>query len=124
MPHCLGIDIGSSFIKAAVIDPDAGALLRTRRVPFPAFAPGLPAQHREVNPGAIMTAVEQVLRGLAEVECAGVVLCRQMHGFILVNCRGEAVSNYISWLDQRVTPAEFEEMSARVTEAERRELGN
>jgi xylulokinase len=124
MRHFLGIDIGSSFLKAAIIDVDGGALIRTARVPFPAFLPDLAAQHREVDPRAIMTAVSELLRGMAEPGCAGVVLCGQMHGFILVDGRGEALSNYISWLDQRVTPAEFEEMSAMVTEDERRELGN
>src|SRR5439155_10927364 len=41
-----------------------------------------------------------------------------------VDGRGEPVSNYISWLDQRVTAAEFEEMGRLVTESERAELGN
>ena len=124
MPHFIGLDIGSSFIKAAVIDLDGATLTRTARIPFPGFAVGLPPQHREVDPDAIMTAVEELLRGLAGVECSGLVLCGQMHGFILVGPGGAAVSNYISWLDQRVSPAEFEELSAVVSDAERRELGN
>jgi xylulokinase len=122
--HFLGIDIGSSFVKAAVIDSDGGRLVRTTRVPFPGFIEGLPAQHREVEPRAIMAAVDEVLRQLPETAYAGLVLCGQMHGFILVDARGQAVSNYISWLDQRVGEAEFAQMSALVTPAERQELGN
>ena len=38
MPPFLGIDIGSSYIKAAVIELDGAALIRTARVPFPGFA--------------------------------------------------------------------------------------
>src|SRR5436190_17263029 len=122
--HFLGIDIGTSFVKAAAIDVDREQLIRTARVPFPGFLPDLPARHREVDPRAVMIAVESLLRELAQDKCAGLVLCGQMHGFILVDARGEAVSNYISWLDQRVTPAEFEEMSALVRPADRQESGN
>jgi xylulokinase len=124
MRHFLGIDIGSSFLKSAVMNIDGGELIRTVRVPFPAFLPGLPAQHREVDPRAIMAAVHELVGSMLEPGCAGVVLCGQMHGFILVGGRGEAMSNYISWLDQRVAPAEFDEMSALVTEEERQDLGN
>jgi sugar (pentulose or hexulose) kinase len=124
MPHFLGIDIGSSFLKAAIIDPDGAGLAETARVPFPAFLPGLPGTHREVDPRAIMDAAEALLCDLARADCEGIVLCGQMHGFILVNARGEAISNYISWLDQRVTPAEFDRIAALVSEQERQEVGN
>ena len=46
-----------------------------------------------------------------------------MHGFVLVDVRSDPVSNYISWLGQRVTPEDFAEMSVLVTERERAELG-
>jgi sugar (pentulose or hexulose) kinase len=122
----LGIDIGTSFIKAALIDADALSLRSIGRAPFPEFVTGLPPLHREVDPEAVMKGVENVLGHLAfePGRCDGVVLCGQMHGFVLVNSRGEAISNYISWLDQRVSPEEFEEIAARVTERERAELGN
>jgi sugar (pentulose or hexulose) kinase len=124
MPHFLGIDIGSSFLKAARIDLDGAGLMQTARVPFPDFLPGLPPAHREADPRAVMNAVESLLREIVRPDCEGVVLCGQMHGFILVDARGEALSNYISWLDQRVTPAEFEEMAALLSEEDRQALGN
>jgi xylulokinase len=124
MAHFVGIDVGSSFLKAAILDVDRGELVRTARLPFPAFLPGLPPLHREVDPRAVVAAVIELLSDVAPAGCECVVLCGQMHGFVLVDQQGEAVSNYISWLDQRVTEAEFAEMSALVTAAERQELGN
>jgi xylulokinase len=125
MADFLGVDAGTSFIKGAVLDLEAGRLRHTERVPFPPFLGDAPP-HREVDPRAIMEAVEDLLARLTRhtARCDGLVLCGQMHGFVLVNSRGEAVSNYISWLDQRVSPREFDEIAALVTEAERRELGN
>jgi xylulokinase len=126
MARFAGIDVGSSFIKAALLDLDTLQLRRVERAPFPGFVQGLEPLHREVDPAKAMRAVEDVLaRVLAgESRCDGVVLCGQMHGFVLVDGRGEAISNYISWLDQRVTPEEFEEMSGAVTEQDRAEIGN
>ena len=125
MADFFAIDVGSSFLKGALIDPDAFELRHTERVPFPEFEPGLPPLHREVNPAAILGAVEELVARLWRLSgrCDGVVLCGQMHGVILVDERGEAVSNYISWLDQRVPAGEFERIAERVTPAERTELG-
>ena len=125
MSHYIGIDVGSSFIKAAVLDLDAPSLGRTARVPFPPFLEGLPPAHREVEPGAVAAAVDVLLtRLLAHARsCDGLVLCGQMHGFVLVDGRGEAVSNYISWRDGRIAPEEFARMEERLTGGERDELG-
>lgn len=126
MPVFFGIDVGSSSIKGAVLDLDALQLRHIHRMPMPDIVRGLPAPHREVDPEAVVEAVEAVLARLARLapRCGGVMLCGQMQGFVLVNASGEAVSNYISWLDQRVSPAEFEEMAAQLTPAERDDLGN
>jgi sugar (pentulose or hexulose) kinase len=126
MGDFLGIDVGTSFIKAAVIDLDGLELRQTERVPFPEPAGGLPPFHHEVDPAAVMGAVEDVLERLAPHSRGfdGYVLCGQMHGFVLVNDRGDAVSNCISWMDQRVSRAEFDEIAAQVTAEERQELGN
>lgn len=121
-----GIDVGSSFVKAALIDLDNLRLRRTERAPFPSFVEGLDPLRREVDPAKVMEAVELALERVLDGErrCDGVVLCGQMHGFVLVNARGEAVSNYVSWLDQRVTQAEFEEIAAPLTESDLAEIGN
>ena len=38
----LGIDLGSSYIKGAVLDLDALAIRHIERLPFPEPIPGLP----------------------------------------------------------------------------------
>ena len=121
-----GIDVGTSFIKGAILDLDANQLRETHRVPFPDFLDGLPPLHREVDPGAIMRGVDELLARLqrSEPHPDGIVFCGQMHGCALVDRAGQPKSNYISWLDQRVSPAEFDEIKACVTEHDRRELGN
>jgi len=126
MADFIAIDVGSSFIKAAILDLDGLELRHTLRVPFPGFVPGLPPRHREVAPAAILAAVEDLLaRALPHApRCAGLMVCGQMQGFVLVDGRGEPVSNYVSWLDQRVTPTEFDEFALHVTPEHRRELGN
>ena len=126
MADFLGIDVGTSFLKAAAIDLDRLQLRRTERVPFPEFASGLPPLYREVDAGAVMRAVEDLLARITAhtPKYSGLVLCGQMHGFVLVNESGEAASNYISWLDQRVTASEFGEISEQVAESERAELGH
>lgn len=122
MALSLGIDVGSSFIKAAVFEPDTLQILQTERVPFPPFLPGLPPLHREVDPASILRAVEQLIAALPA--CGRVLFCGQMHGFVLVNPRCEPLSNYISWLDQRVSAAEFEDIQSLLTDQDRLELGN
>ena len=126
MDEFYGLDIGSSFIKAAAMDLDTLALRAIERVPFPEFLGGLPPLHREADPRAVAAAAEDLLERLSAggSRCGGVVLCGQMHGFVLVDARGEPVSNYISWLDGRVTEADFAELAALVNERERGELGN
>ena len=126
MAEFIAIDVGSSFIKAAVADIDALQLRHTLRVPFPGFVPGLPPPYREVDPAAILSAVEELLARAAALapRCTGLVFCGQMQGFVLVNGSGEPASNYVSWLDRRVTPAEFDEFATHVSPEIRREIGN
>jgi sugar (pentulose or hexulose) kinase len=126
MADIIGLDVGSSFIKAAAISLDTLELRRTYRLPFPAFVKGTPPLHREVDPTAVVEAAQSLLVRLLEEtpKCHGIVLCGQMHGFVLVNCQGEPLSNYISWQDQRVSPAEFEEALAKVGTKEREEIGD
>jgi xylulokinase len=114
-----GVDVGSSFIKVALIDADAGQLVRTERVSFPEFEPGLPPLHREVDPLRVLSAVEGLLAALPLDHCDGLILCGQMHGFVLVDEHCRPVSNYISWLDQRVRSVE-----GLLTAGELREIGN
>jgi sugar (pentulose or hexulose) kinase len=121
-----GLDVGTSFLKAAVLDLDAVQLRHTVRAPFPGFLAGLPPMHREVDPGAVLAQAVELLEQLqsAAPRCDGLVLCGQMHGFVLVDERGNPLSHYVSWLDQRVSPDEFQSLGAEINATELHETGN
>ena len=99
----LGIDIGTSFLKGAVLDLDSGALLHSEREPVPAPIDGTPPRHCEMDPDAVVAAVARLLDRLLahDYRCEGLIACSQMHTFVLVGGDGKARSNYYSWRDQR-----------------------
>ncbi len=129
----IGIDLGTSFIKAGVLDLESLQLKQVRRVPFPNPLPGYPALYREFDPNSVLAAVKAVLKEIAPYaeDCEGVVMCTQMHGVVFTTERGEARSNLTTWQDQRVLEAHpsgtgtyFDVMKAQLTGSEIRQLGN
>lgn len=129
----IAIDIGTSFIKGAILDLDALRLQHIQRVPFPGFIPGLPPLYREVDPQAILNAVNRLLDGLLPLagDAQGLVMCSQMHTLIFTNEHGEALTNLVSWQDQRVlmphpsgNGSYFDLLKDRIQPADQRLLGN
>jgi sugar (pentulose or hexulose) kinase len=128
----LAIDLGSSFIKGAVLDLDARSFAHVRRQPFPTPILGLPPLHFEIDLHQIVDATRALIDELAREapDCAGIVICSQMHGLVLVDARGEPASNAITWRDQRALgphPAGgtvFEQLELRISPEDRRRLGN
>jgi xylulokinase len=101
-----GIDIGSSFIKGAILDPSNGSLSNIARRPFPSPIRPAPAGHFEINPLAVVHAVQEVIESLANADprpCSGILFCGQMGGIMLIDHDGKPRSNYLSWRDQRTT---------------------
>jgi sugar (pentulose or hexulose) kinase len=100
----VGIDIGTSFIKGAVLDAETLHISHIRRVPFPDPLPGLPPLYREFNPHAVLSAVQHLLTDLLPqaADCEGIVMCSQMHGLVFTTERGEPRSTLTTWQDQRV----------------------
>lgn len=104
--RCMGLDIGSSNIKGAVLDLGRGKIGAPRTCPFPAALDGLAPGWVEVAPVAVEAAVRQLLEELlAEAPEATAVFCSgQMGGVVLVDPAGDpprALTNYLSWRDQR-----------------------
>jgi sugar (pentulose or hexulose) kinase len=99
----IAVDLGASFIKSAIFDIGTASISHVTRTPSPPFLSGLPETHREVDATLITREVEAHVTRLIEQtrDCAGIVMCSQMHGFVLVDRRGQVASNYISWQDQR-----------------------
>jgi len=129
----VGIDIGTSFIKGAVLHADALSMSHIRRVPFPEPLPGLPPLYREFDPHAVLSAVQHLLADLLPhaADCEGIVMCSQMHGLVFTTERGEPRSNLTTWQDQRVLLPHpsgegtyFDVMRQRLNPDEVQQLGN
>jgi sugar (pentulose or hexulose) kinase len=99
----IALDIGSTSIKGAVLDLEAGELVSVCSRAFPEPIENLPSGHIEIDPKAIVARVLEVIDELAEhlSHHCSVWICGQMGGVILADDRGRAKSNYLSWRDQR-----------------------
>ena len=103
----LALDLGTTFIKGAVLDLERLHLSHIRRQPFPKPVPNLPPMFYEVDPQTLVTTVRDLLSELLAhaPDSAGIVMCTQMHGMVLTTANGEVRSNAITWQDQRsLTP--------------------
>jgi len=100
---CLGIDLGSTSLKGAVLDLGANAVGRVRRRPFPDSTEGLPAGHFEVPTGPIVDATKELIDVLLSDEPAAeaVFFSSQMGGVVLVEQSCRPLTPYLSWRDQR-----------------------
>lgn len=133
MPPLIAIDLGTAFIKGAVLDPDQLRLTHLQRMPFPEPLVGLPPLFCEFDPDQIVNAVRTLIEQLLPQapDCAGLVMCGQMGGLVLTTDCGEPLSNYISWRDQRLLMPHpsgagtyFDVMVQRLSPADRRQLGH
>ena len=101
--RCIGIDIGSSSIKGAVLDIASGRLEHMERAPFPDPVPGLPAGFHEVRVDAIVAGAREVVASLLRhaPDARQLRVSSQMGGLVLLDARGAALTHYLSWRDQR-----------------------
>lgn len=129
----IGIDLGTSFIKGAVLDLETRQLRHIHRQPFPPQLPNRNPLFCEFNPDEITSAVQSLLNKLIALanDCAGIVMCTQMHGMVLVNEKGDVRSPCFTWRDQRATMPHssgpgtyFDVMTRRIGDGQVAMLGN
>lgn len=132
MSRFLGIDIGTTFLKGAVLDLDLGTISHVQRLPVPEPVRDLPVTRFELDPEAIIAAVRDLLGDLLleAQDATGLVICSQMHCLVLLDDRGRPHSNIITWKDQRgLEPSPggagtfFDELTSLITEEEKHQLG-
>ena len=94
----LGLDIGTSAVKALLVGED-GAVVATGRAPCTVDVPA--AGRAEAVPGGWLTAAREAVAqaGASDVEAIG--LSGQMHGVVLCDEAGEPVRPAILWPDTR-----------------------
>lgn len=101
--RCLGIDIGSSSIKGAILNLRSGQVERIVKEPFPDPIPGLRPGFHEVDASLVLSRTHSVIRQLLfdAPEVRQIFFCGQMGGIILTDATLHPVTNYLSWRDQR-----------------------
>lgn len=103
----LGVDIGTTTLSFTVADVRAGALIASRTLPndsaLPACGEGLHEQDAERIAGTILRTTGELLSQYPAIRSIG--LTGQMHGVLLVDGDGRAVSPLYTWQDERANRA-------------------
>jgi sugar (pentulose or hexulose) kinase len=104
MAKYLGLDLGSTTVKGAVLDVETNELGPTQQRPFPERISGKSPTHFEIEPARVLEETRAVLEVLlVEVPTvSGILVCCQMGGLLLGDERARPISNYFSWRDERV----------------------
>ncbi len=104
----LGYDIGSSSIKAALVDAGTGRQLAVVQQPkvemtITALKPGWAEQHPEEWWKQVCSATRELLAetGIDPGDIKGIGIAYQMHGLVMVDQNGSPVRPSIIWCDSR-----------------------
>ncbi len=103
MAYLLGLDIGTTSIKAAVYDTEMGKVCRVASQPTPVDHPL--ADRSEHNPQALWKAVLDCIQEAAGgLPVAGLAISSMAEAGLLIDEQGEPVSPLIAWYDRRSEP--------------------
>jgi len=106
----IGLDVGTTGVKALAVSPDGEVLARAERgydlsSPRPGWS--------EQDPEDWWRAAQDALGALRVPEIAGIGLSGQMHGLVVLDAADRLLRPAILWNDQR-TAAECAEIEARI----------
>ncbi len=122
MKYLLGIDLGSSSIKASIVDADSGASVAAAQSPkeemaMKAVQPGWAEQEPDLWWEHARNAIHAALRSAkinsADIQAIGISY--QMHGLVCVDKNQKVLRPSIIWCDSRAVPygqAAFEKLGA------------
>ena len=107
--YLLGYDIGSSSVKASLVDAQTGERLAS------AFYPKVEMEIKSVKPGwaeqdpeawwtNLQLATADVLKGRNGMDVAAIGISYQMHGLVLVDKNQKVLRPSIIWCDSRAVP--------------------
>lgn len=120
----LGLDLGTSSLKALVLAADGHTVLGSATAAYPLVSPH--PDWSETDPrdwwAAAVTAAREALEKAGHPPIAAIGLDGQMHGHTLVDGHNRPLRNAILWSDGRAgaTEAQYQALSAE----QRRRLGN
>lgn len=125
--YWIGYDIGSSSVKAALVDSDRGSELGRvqfprKEMPISAPQPGWGEQDPELWWKNAILATRELLQttGVAPEQVRGIGISYQMHGLVAVDKNLEVVRPSIIWCDSRAVGS-GEDLLAQVGETACRE---
>ncbi len=115
MSLLLGIDIGTSSVKAVLFDPDSVGVVAVAQREYPIFkpAPDRAEQDPEDWWNATVSVVRQVTERAGRRDVIAIGLCGQMHGFAMIDAQNRSLHPAIVWPDQR-SAAECAELIERI----------
>ncbi|MEP7268815.1 MAG: FGGY family carbohydrate kinase, partial [Saprospiraceae bacterium] len=106
--YFLGLDLGSSFIKASLLDADTQKTVASASVPeqemgMLAVNPGWAEQDPNMWWTEIKLLIKNVLAkpGLDGKEIGAIGISYQMHGLVIIDKAGEVLRPSIIWCDSR-----------------------
>lgn len=119
--RCLGLDLGSTTVKGAVLDLGKATLSQFHSEPFPGPEDTDIHLGHEVCLDKVITATRSVLSKLIESapDADDLFVCSQMGGLVLSDSNGKPLTDYLSWRDQR-TLSDYSEGFSFLTEVEKR----
>ncbi|RAW01631.1 gluconokinase [Pseudochryseolinea flava] len=101
MKYFIGIDIGTGSTKAVSLN-SKGEVIHIAQVPYPSIVPQ--PQHHEQDPNVIwnafVTCIQNTIQELKHTPVA-IALSSAMHSLICMDHNRNAVSNMITWADNR-----------------------
>jgi xylulokinase len=110
----LGVDIGTSAVKAILVDASGDVLASaTEPLTMSTPHPGWAEQEPEAWWQAAMAAIGVVVEAQPQVEIEGVGLSGQMHSSVFLDRAGDVIRPALLWCDGRTT-AECAEITWRV----------
>ena len=103
MALLLGLDLGTTSIKAVLYDSESGLILRTAARPTPVSHPQ--EGWSEHDPQALWQAAAEVIREAAHGQpVVGLAISSMAEAGVLIDKDGRALSPVIAWYDRRSEP--------------------
>jgi len=104
--YLLGLDIGSSSIKATLVDTDTGVSVSSAQspseeMPMLAVRPGWAEQDPEIWWQHVVISVKECLKNFNSKEVRAIGIAYQMHGLVVVDKNLKPLRQSIIWCDSR-----------------------